>query len=214
MDRHEPVMDLRWPRLGRLIGRRPSPQTPIALIVVGLGNPGPEYVDTRHNFGFRCIDRMADEHGVTLSRRHRSAIVGEGAIDGHRIVLAKPRTFVNRSGEAVSYLLTRFKATPEKLLIIYDEMELPLGNVRLRPRGSAGGHNGIKSIVDALGSQDFPRLRIGIGRPSGDSDAIAYVLSVPRDEEQVAVDDSIELASKVVVTLLAEGIDVAMNRHN
>ena len=114
----------------------------------------------------------------------------------------------------MSYLLTRFKAAPEKLLIIYDEMELPLGNVRLRPRGSAGGHNGIKSIVDALGSQDFPRLRIGIGRPSGDSDAIAYVLSVPRDGEQAAVDDSIELASKVVVTLLAEGIDVAMNRHN
>ena len=157
---------------------------------------------------------MADEHGVSLSRRHRSAIVGEGTIDGHRIALAKPRTFVNRSGDAVSYLLARYKAPPANLLVIYDEMELPLGKVRLRPRGSAGGHNGIKSIVDALGSQDFPRLRIGIGRPSGDSDPIAYVLGVPEDEEQASVRESIELASKIAVTLLTEGIDVTMNRYN
>ena len=204
---------LRWLSLGGLLRRR-APQGPPSLIVVGLGNPGPEYADTRHNIGYRFVDRIARANGVTLSRRHRSAIVGEGTIDGHPIVLAKPRTFVNRSGEAVSYLLTRYRTAAEGLLIVYDEMELPLGKVRLRPRGSAGGHNGIKSIVDALGTQDFPRLRIGIGRPSGDSDPIAYVLGVPGDEEQAAVLDSIEFASKVAVTLLTEGIDVAMNRYN
>ena len=207
------VSTLRWLSLGGLLRRR-APQGPPSLIVVGLGNPGPEYADTRHNIGYRFVDRIARANGVTLSRRHRSAIVGEGTIDGHPIVLAKPRTFVNRSGEAVSYLLTRYRTAAEGLLIVYDEMELPLGKVRLRPRGSAGGHNGIKSIVDALGTQDFPRLRIGIGRPSGDSDPIAYVLGVPGDEEQAAVLDSIEFASKVAVTLLTEGIDVAMNRYN
>ena len=145
---------------------------PPEMLVVGLGNPGDRYRDTRHNVGFRCVDRIAGDHAIELSRRQRRALIGEGVIDGHPVVVARPRTFVNRSGEAVAYLLTRYAATPDRLLVVYDDMDLPLGKLRLRPSGSAGGHNGIKSIIDAVGTREFPRLRIGIGRPARGVDQV------------------------------------------
>ena len=213
--RVERARGLRLPGLGGLLrGRRPRPEPP-ELIVVGLGNPGPEYARTRHNIGFRCVDLLASKYGVTLSRRHRSAAVGEGEIDGRRVVLAKPRTFVNRSGAAVSYLLARYAAAPERLLVVYDEMELPLGRVRLRPRGGAGGHNGLRSIVNAVGSEEVARLRVGIGRPPPGVDPVDYVLGEPAaEEEEAALSGSVELSVEIVRAVLTDGIDTAMNRHN
>ena len=205
------VLNLRLP--GLLRGRRAPPEPP-ALIVVGLGNPGPEYARTRHNVGFRCVDLLAAGCGVKLSRRHRSAAVGEGDIEGRRVVLAKPRTFVNRSGEAVSYLLTRYAAPPRSLLVVYDEMELPLGRVRLRPSGGAGGHNGLKSVLGAVGSGEIPRLRVGIGRPPPGVDPVDYVLGEPSGEEESALSASVELSVEVVRAVLTDGIDAAMNRYN
>ena len=207
------MMDLRWPRLRGLLGRKPPPERP-SRVIVGLGNPGPEYAGSRHNIGFRCVDRIAAEHDIKLSRRHRSALLGEGEIEGRGIVLAKPRTFVNRSGQAVTYLLARYRVSPGELLVIYDDMELPLGTIRLRARGSAGGHNGIKSILEVVNSQDFPRLRIGIGRPPAGSDPVEYVLGGLSDEEHAATEEVIGLAAQAVVSVLVEGIDVAMNRFN
>ena len=188
--------------------------SPPDLVIVGLGNPGNQYAHTRHNVGFRCVDRIAASHSIALSRRNRSAIIGEGIIEGHAVVLAKPRTFVNRSGEAITYLLSRFRVSPRDLLVVYDDIALPLGRMRLRPDGGAGGHNGIKSIIDSVGTQDFPRLRIGIGSPPEGSDQIEYVLGTMSDDERKIADETLEQAAQAVVSTLTDGITVAMNRFN
>ena len=205
---------IRWGILENLPGLRGRRSPTPVLLVVGLGNPGAEYADTRHNVGFWCVDRLADLHSVSLSRRHRLAAIGEGTIEGHPVVIAKPRTFVNLSGDAVAYLLARYRVQPQTLLVIYDDMELPLGKLRLKPRGSAGGHNGIKSIIDSLGSQDFPRLRVGIGPPASTGDRIAHVLGEMSPKERAMVDEATERATQAVTAVLSEGIDATMNRFN
>ena len=127
--------------------------------IVGLGNPGPKYAETRHNIGFWFIDLLAKKHSVQLERKHKTSIIGECMIEGQRVILVKPRTFVNLSGQSVEYLLARYSITLDKLLIVYDDISLPAGKLRLRPEGSAGGHNGIRSIIGSTKSQDFPRMR-------------------------------------------------------
>ena len=193
---------------------KPSGGTPPSLVVVGLGNPGSKYANTRHNAGFWCIDKLAEEHSISLSRRHRASLVGEGIIDGRPVVLAKPRTFVNRSGQAIVYLLARFKISPAQLLVIYDDAALPLGKIRLRPEGSAGGHNGVKSIIEAIGTQDFPRLRLGIGSPPAGTDQVQHVLGAMSGKDQEVADDAVQHAGQAVVSVLAEGITATMNRFN
>ena len=136
-------------------------------LIVGLGNPGREYAHSRHNVGFWCLNRLARRHGIAFSSRGRLAAVGEGRLAGRPVILAKPRTFVNLSGRAVSHLLQRYRLSPQQLLVVCDDLDLPLGRVRLRASGSHGGHRGMRSIIEAIGSQDFPRIRIGIGRPAG-----------------------------------------------
>lgn len=208
---------LRLPILDTLFGAKEQPQQPQdrpSLIIVGLGNPGSQYAGTRHNIGFWCVDYLAKEHSITLERRHKTALIGEGIIEDRRVVLAKPRTFVNRSGEAVSYLLARYRVTPAELLIVYDEINLPPGKLRLRPQGSAGGHNGIRSIIEAIGTQDFPRLRVGVGRPPDGADQIGHVLGALPPEEREATEDAIERVVQAVSCLLTDGIDTAMNRFN
>ena len=205
---------LRWPSLDRVLGLPRRSSGPPGIIIVGLGNPGAQYARTRHNVGFWCVDRLAAEHSIGFSRRHRSAHVGEGVVEGHRVVLAKPRTFVNRSGEAVAYLLQRFGVSPEKLLVVYDDVDLPLGKVRLRAKGSAGGHNGIKSIVESLGTQDFPRMRIGIGRPPDGADQVEYVTGTMSKDEQEVVDEAVRRAAQAAVDAVADGMTTAMNRFN
>ena len=187
---------------------------PPEMIVVGLGNPGDRYRDTRHNIGFWCVDRLAGDHGIKLSRRQRRALIGEGVIEGRRIVLARPRTYVNRSGEAVAYLLTRYAVSPGQLLVVYDDMDLPLGKLRLRPSGSAGGHNGVKSIIDVVGSREFPRLRLGIGRPADGVHQVEHVLGTMSPDDRRGIDEAVERAADAVASVISEGITEAMNRFN
>ena len=205
---------VRWAVLENLLGKAVRPSAPPALIVVGLGNPGEEYANTRHNVGFWCVDLLSSRHSIRLSRRHKLAALGEGGVEGHPVVLAKPRTFVNLSGEAVAYLLARYGARPQALMVVYDDMELPLGALRLRPRGGAGVHNGIRSIIESLGTQDFPRLRVGIGQPEIGGDRVAHVLGEMGAEERATVDEAAQRAAQAVTTVLSDGIDAAMNRFN
>ncbi len=187
---------------------------PPSLIIVGLGNPGPEYAGTRHNAGFWCIDALANKHGISLERRNRSAIIGEGNVRGLRVVLVKPRTFVNRSGAAISYLAARYCAPIDKLLIVCDDINLPPGKLRMRRKGSAGGHNGIKSVIEAAGSQGFPRLRIGVGRPPEGTGQIEHVIGPMDSQDREVVDEAVERAAEAIECLLTEGIDEAMSRFN
>jgi PTH1 family peptidyl-tRNA hydrolase len=184
-------------------------------IIVGLGNPGPKYRFSRHNIGFRCIDLMAQQWDVRLSERRAKAVLGQGAHQEQEVVLAKPRTFMNNSGEAVCYLLTRFAARPADLVVIYDDMDLPVGKLRIRPAGSAAGHNGMLSIIDALGTQDFPRIRVGIGHPSRDRhQVISHVLTSFSADESSIIARTVEKVVEAVDCLLAEDITSAMNQFN
>ena len=188
-------------------------QTP-DLIIVGLGNPEPQYLRTRHNAGWWLVDLLAERHNIDIKRAHNTTRLGIGKIDGHTVALAKPRTYVNRSGSAVNYLLTRFGVDRDSLLVVYDEIALNAGKLRLRPRGSAAGHNGMKSIIDALGSQDFKRLRIGVGEPPPGTDRVGWVLGEMPPEDQRLVDDAIHRAADAIVNLMEDGVDTAMNRFN
>ncbi|MCH7625441.1 MAG: aminoacyl-tRNA hydrolase [Chloroflexi bacterium] len=207
---------LRFPGFEALFGarRERAIEEPPSLVVVGLGNPGSKYAETRHNVGFWSIDRIATEYSIDVSSRNKATVVGEGTIAEQRVVLARPRTFVNRSGEAARYLLARYRIPSDKLLIIYDDINLPLGKLRLRVRGSAGGHNGIKSIIEALGGEEFPRLRIGIGRPSAGQDQISYVIGAMSPEERKVADDMLDRVTQAVSAILTDGIDAAMSGFN
>ena len=182
-------------------------------IIVGLGNPGARYRDTRHNVGFGCVDLLAQRWGIAVNDRRRTTALGQGYRDGKSVVLAKPRTFMNLSGESVAYLLARFGGRAADLVVIYDEMALPVGRIRLRARGSDAGHNGIKDIIQKVRTVDFPRLRIGIGGP-GTSGSVDHVLGRFSDDETTTVNEAILRAAEGVECLLAEGIDIAMNRFN
>jgi PTH1 family peptidyl-tRNA hydrolase len=184
------------------------------LIVVGLGNPGPKYQGTRHNVGFSCVDLLAERWGLRLSDRRAKAVLAQGFRGGQQVVLAKPRTFMNNSGEGVEYLLARFGARPADLLLIYDDMELPSGKLRIRASGSGGTHNGIRSIIAALQTQEIPRLRIGIGHPPPGQETIPFVLARFEADEKRAIAESVSDAADAVDCLLAENIDEAMNRFN
>ena len=190
-------------------------------LIVGLGNPGREYAHSRHNVGFWCLNRLARRHGIAFSSRGRLAAVGEGELAGQPVILAKPRTFVNLSGRAVSHLLQRYRLSPQQLLVVYDDLDLPLGRVRLRPSGSHGGHRGMRSIIEAIGSQDFPRIRIGIGRPevagepTWESEAVVdYVLGPMTADERRILDEAAATAGEAILCLLSDGVETAMNRFN
>jgi PTH1 family peptidyl-tRNA hydrolase len=183
-------------------------------LIVGLGNPGAEYAAHRHNVGFQCVDRLAAAHGLTFDRLLHRARIASGLVAGRRVVLARPLTFMNRSGQAVGPLVHWYKLPLDRLLVIYDDLDLPLGTIRLRPAGSSGGHKGLDSIIQALGSQEFPRLRVGIGRPPADRDPADYVLhDFTRDEAPVVagVYDRVVAAGEC---WLSEGLTAAMNRFN
>ncbi len=198
--------------------RRLKPSSPPGdgldwTLVVGLGNPGAEYADHRHNIGFRCIDHLAQEHGVALTKKRFKAVLGEGRIAGARVILAKPQTFMNDSGAAVGPLSRWYKIPPERVLVIYDDLDLPFGRIRVRPGGGSGGHNGIKSVIAALGTQEFPRIRVGIGRPQR-GDPVDYVLNAFDREQAPFVPDLCERVAQAVETFLSQGIREAMNVHN
>ena len=205
-------------RSRRLKGALETPD----LIVVGLGNPEPHYLNTRHNAGWWLVDALAKRHGIEILRAHSTARLGVGearaddeAGGARRVLaLAKPRTHVNGSGAAVRYLLARFGVPQDRLLVVYDEAALPPGGLRLRPGGGAAGHNGVKSIISELGGQDFARLRIGVGRPPPGGDMVGWALGEPSAEDRKLIEDAVARGADAVLTVLNEGVESAMNRFN
>ncbi len=183
-------------------------------LLVGLGNPGCEYESTPHNLGFMAIDRLAEGSGVKVTRREAQALTVSTELAGVRVVLAKPQTYMNLSGLAVERLLRNYELAPRDLLVLVDEIELPLGMLRIRPRGSAGGHNGLKSILGALEADDFTRLRLGVRPDRQVEDYVSYLLSPFRPAEMASVEEVLNQASEAVRVILSEGVQKAMNRFN
>ena len=191
-------------------------------LVVGLGNPGKAYAHNRHNMGFRCINYLARLHSIPVKQRQCQSQIGIGKIADVELLLAKPKTFVNVSGQAVSRLMRRYDIAVDDLLVIYDDLDLPPGKLRLRQGGSSGGHKGIDSIISALGSQDFCRIKVGIGRPTGeDGTAIAdedgiisYVLGDFTPQEEKTIKPAIASVAEAVECILSQGITAAMNQFN
>lgn len=184
-------------------------------LVAGLGNPGREYEHTRHNVGFMCADALARAHGLAFDPKKRSkARVAVGSVAGKRLAIAKPQTFMNLSGSAVQGLAAFYKIPPEHILVVYDDLDLPAGTLRIRPKGGSGGHKGMTDIIRRLGTQDFPRIRFGIGRPPGKMDPAAFVLRPFDRDELPQVQDSIDRVVGAIEAWLREGIDIAMNRYN
>jgi peptidyl-tRNA hydrolase, PTH1 family len=184
-------------------------------LIVGLGNPGEKYDRTRHNIGFACVDALARRHGLDFRVKRANSLVAEGSIGAQRVALAKPQTYMNESGRAVSALRSWYKVEPAReLLLIYDDLDLPFAKLRLRERGSPGTHNGMRSIVAQLGGNEFPRLRVGIDQPPGKMDAAAYVLSRFSKDEESQVPDLCDRVGDAVELILREGFIAAMNRYN
>ncbi len=186
----------------------------MVYLLVGLGNPGREYRDSRHNAGFMIIDRLAADLGVKLTRVQNRALTGSGVIGGAKIVLAKPQTFMNLSGEAVSGLVRFYKIPHEKLLVIHDDIDLPFGVLRMRPGGGSAGQKGVQSIIERIGTQDFPRLRFGIGRPAGSKGGAGYVLNHFHAEEQKELPFLMDAAAAAARLFVSDGLEAAMNRYN
>ncbi len=182
-------------------------------LIVGLGNPGEEYATTPHNLGFLTADRLAERHSIRVTRKEAAALVGLGEIAGSPVILAKPQTFMNLSGVSVRSLFEKFESGPENLLLIYDELALPWMQLRIRPGGSAGGHNGVKSVIGSAGTQEFARLRLGI-HPGHPVDGARYVLDPVRKSRWKEMDELVEQAAQAVEFIIAEGVEKAMTKFN
>jgi PTH1 family peptidyl-tRNA hydrolase len=185
-------------------------------LIIGLGNPGRAYANNRHNIGFVCLNHFARTHSIKFDRKQGQARIGTGRVAGNEAVLAKPQTYVNLSGESVSRLVKRFRVSLDDLVIIHDDLDLPLAKIRLSHGSSSGGHKGIESIIAELGSQDFIRIRIGIGRPAeaSEEEIINYVLSDFTTEQKKAITPIIPKVTEALLCLLTEGLTTAMNKFN
>jgi PTH1 family peptidyl-tRNA hydrolase len=183
------------------------------LLVVGLGNPGPEYESTPHNLGFRVIDTLAARHSIRVTRKENLSLVGLGAIGGQEVALAKPQTFMNLSGSAVKGLLERYALGPDRLLAVYDELALPFGTLRVRPKGSDAGHNGVKSLIASVGTQEFARIRLGI-HPDHPVDGLKYVLQPLRRAQLLEAEEMVDRAAAAVESVIAEGVEKTMAVYN
>ncbi len=184
-------------------------------LIVGLGNPGIEYQFTPHNMGFLAVDRIAEQCGVRVNNRHCRAQTARTRIAGHEVVLAKPETYMNLSGQSVGELVREYQAQPaEDVVLLYDELDLPFGSLRVRPRGRSAGHNGVESVIAALGTQEITRVRMGIGPDYPVGDGAKYVLSQFKKAQMPAVDEVLDQAAEAVRVILADGLQAAMNRFN
>jgi PTH1 family peptidyl-tRNA hydrolase len=186
----------------------------LPYLIAGLGNPGRQYRYNRHNIGFMALDRLAARLGLTFSRLESKALLAKGTHQGRRVVLAKPQTYMNLSGKAVASLARFYKVPLVQLLVVYDDVDLPFGTLRLRPAGSSGGQRGMESIIENLGSQEFPRLRLGIGRPPGRMEAGDYVLEDFSRQEMEFLPGILDRAVDAIFTFFDEGLVTAMNRFN
>ena len=184
------------------------------LIIAGLGNPGKEYENTRHNAGFMVMDALAEKIGADISEKKHKALCGKGVIGGEKVILMKPQTYMNSSGESIRAAADYYKVDPEDILIVYDDISLAPGQLRIRAKGSAGGHNGIKSIIAHLGTQEFPRVKVGVGEKPSRMDLADYVLGHFSKEEQATMDDAVKEAAEAVCEIVNVGIAQAMNDHN
>ena len=182
-------------------------------LVVGLGNPGRRYEHTPHNLGFMVVDRLAKRHGIRVSRKECSALVGAGAVEGHPVVLAKPQTYMNASGRAVRDLLARWAVSPGELILVYDDLDLPWTAVRVRAKGSPGGHHGVESVTGQIGSTDFPRVRLGIAGYRVE-DGAEFVLAPFRRAQKKELDEVLDYASAAVASIISEGVEKAMTMFN
>lgn len=189
--------------------------SPCEYLVVGLGNPGSQYEATRHNVGFRAVDALAKEAGVKIDRAKFQALTAQATVGGVRVLLMKPQTYMNLSGVAVKQAADFYKVPPERVLVLFDDIDLDVGRLRIRAKGSAGGHNGIKSIISSLGSQDFPRIKIGVGaKPHPDYDLADWVLSRFTLAEQKLLEPAIDHAAAAVPMIFTQGIERASSQFN
>jgi PTH1 family peptidyl-tRNA hydrolase len=183
-------------------------------LIVGLGNPGRRYAHNRHNVGFHCLARLAQAHGLSFDRLHGKGRVALGDICGRPVVLLKPQTFMNESGRAVGRVARFYKIEMERLFVVFDELDLPLGSVRLRPKGGSGGHKGMRSIISDLGGEGFPRLRVGVGRPPGRMEPAAFLLQDFAPDERPVIEEVYDRVVRAIECWLNEGIEIAMTRFN
>jgi peptidyl-tRNA hydrolase, PTH1 family len=188
-------------------------------LIVGLGNPGQEYSSNRHNIGFLCLNHFARVHRLVLDKKQGKARVGTGHVAGNDVVLARPQTYMNASGVSVSQLLQRYKITPEDLIVVHDDLDLPLGKIRIRKGSSAAGHNGIKSIIASLETQDFIRIRVGISRPQTPGENVEgtivdYVLGDFTPQDKPIIEATICRVGEAIISLITEGLTAAMNKFN
>ena len=186
----------------------------IQWVIAGLGNPGAKYDGTRHNVGFLALDLLAQELGITVNRSRFKALCGEGTIDGQRVVLMKPQTFMNLSGESVRELSDYYKIPAENIIVIYDDISLDVGQLRIREKGSAGGHNGIKNIILHLGTEVFPRIKVGVGEKPKGWDLADYVLGRYSAEDRKIIDEAQKEAAEAVKMMVMDDVRGAMNRYN
>lgn len=191
-------------------------------LVVGLGNPGRDYVNSLHNVGFMCVNYFARKHNIRFNKEQAKSRIGVGMLNGSEIMVVRPHTYMNRSGQAVSQLVKKFKVNFNDLLVVYDDLDLPLGKIRIRQSGSSAGHKGVESIIQELGSQDFLRLRVGIGRPISteglpedrNADVITYLLSELPVEIKRAINQILPMVSDAIRCIFTEGLTAAMNKYN
>jgi PTH1 family peptidyl-tRNA hydrolase len=184
------------------------------FLVAGLGNPGEEYALTPHNLGFRTIDRLAERHGIRVTRRDSRALVGAGEIDGRAVMLAKPQTFMNLSGGSVKALTEKHEIPVDRLVVVYDELDLPWMAVKIKPKGSAAGHNGMKSLIGSLGTNEFVRIRLGIHPGHPVKDGADFVLAPFRRSQMKDLEELVDFAADAVRSIIAEGVSKAMTKYN
>ena len=183
-------------------------------LIIGLGNPEEEYSKTRHNMGFNTINKLAQKYNIKITKTKYEGLYETGEIEGQKVILIKPQTYMNLSGNCVKQFVDFYKVEKENVLVIYDDMDIEPGTIKIRKKGSAGGHNGMKSIVQMLGTEEFPRIRIGIGRPEHNGDEINYVIGAIPKEEIPKLEEGTEKAKEAIIEILKNGIDNAMNKFN
>ena len=183
-------------------------------LIIGLGNPEEEYSKTRHNMGFNTINKIAEQYNIKINKKKFQGLYEMTTIEGKKVILVKPQTYMNLSGNCVKEIADFYKVSKEEILVIYDDMDIEPGKIKIRKKGSSGGHNGMKSIIQMLGTEEFSRIRIGIGRPKHNGDEINYVIGSIPDEEIPKLNNGIEIAKEAVIEILENGIDSAMNKFN
>lgn len=184
------------------------------ILIVGLGNPGKDYAGTRHNIGFGVITRLSDKYNIPLNCKEHKAVCGKGFISGQKVILAQPQTFMNLSGESVRSIADYYKIEPEDIIVAFDDIDLEVGQIRVRRKGSAGGHNGIKNIIAHLGTNEFPRVKVGVGGKPEGGDLVRHVLGRFSKDDEKVIGEVLDLAADAVEMIVTDGVEQAMNCYN